>query len=253
MNEDLVLLCHQGIGDFIGLVGAIRYLASRHRRLTLIVESRRLRNVELLFQAVNNVDFFAFEVPERRLYAPLHNLPSISNFCVNKRVLAIGFHRHPRTSHAHCKHNQKLTDQFYCDLGLDTHIKHTWFELPITANAERLLALIGDTAFCFVHQQSSEKTMRIPTQDLSIFIVDPCENHYAAEDERHALAEQFVGHPVVDYHMLIQRAQQIRVIDSCFACMALRMPLKAEQKVYYSRFSQAAGDVDASWRVERVV
>jgi len=248
-----MLLPHQGLGDFIGLIGAVRHFASRLDRVTLAVERKRLANVQLLFGDLNNVELFAFEATEAQLRQPLWRLPVISAACAGKDVRASGIHRQPPPTHVHCRHSKSLTDGFYCDLGLEPSVKQTCFKLPATQNATRLLELLEQKPFCFAHQQASTKAIRIQTSDLSMMIIDPCDNHYDATDARYALAEQFIGHPIVDYQLLIQSAEEIRVIDSCFACMAFRLPIVAKKKIYYSRFPQPLGDLDATWQFERAV
>ena len=94
----LILLPHQDLGDFVGLVGAVRHLATQYDRITVAVERKRLANAQLLFCDLENVEFLAFEASEAQLRQPLRRLPAISAACAGKEVRAGGIHHPPSTA-----------------------------------------------------------------------------------------------------------------------------------------------------------
>lgn len=227
-----IVIGHMGLGDHIGLNGAVRYIAMQHDETVVVCHRRNAKNVAAMF--ADNPTIKLMEVDLGYIVQP-------SSTCAGESVIVddlhftsvyrSGYYTFP------LQHNfEDLPSCFYRDMGFDPEIRHTYFHVPTTSNAEALYQRIKDQPYIFVQQKSSSHTTQLVTWDIdSILTIDPNLNVYPEGHEWYELAQAFVDQDFLDYTLVIQHAKEIHTVDSAFYCLASYLPLDAEVKRCYTR------------------
>lgn len=227
-----LFLGHIGLGDQIGLIGAVRYLAMQYDELILVCASWNLESVSSFYSDCPSVKLWPVQQP----YI-VHPTDTSCGEIVPidpeqfTRVYRSGFYLFPRS------HNfEDLPKCFYRDLELDPGIRHTHFHVPTTKHARGLYSWLSNRSYIFVQQKSSSDTTPIITWDIDkVLTVDPNLNPYPPAHMWHPLAEMFVNQPFLSYKLILENAAEIHVVDSAFYCLACYLPLKATVKRCYAR------------------
>ena len=226
-----LVICHMGIGDYINLIGAIRYIALQHDETVVVVKRENAGNVASFFSDNPTIKFWlvdgAYTVPPTDTRAgeivPIDRTKFVS-------VYQSGFYTYPRD------HFEDLPKGFYRDMGMDPNIRHSHFHLPTTETAKQLYEGLGNEPYVFVQQRSSSRITPIVTWDIdSILTIDPNMNVYPDGHRWYALAQSVVNKAMIDYTELIRHAKELHTVDSSFYCMACYLPLDAVVKKCYNR------------------
>ena len=226
-----LVIGHLGIGDHIGLIGAVRYIALQHDETVVVCKAHSARTVATFFEDLPSVTLLP--VPYSYIRAPTDTSPGEvvefdpSDFAT---VYRSGFYTYPRSSFG------ELPQGFYRDMGLDPEIRHTHFHVPISQEARELFALVADKPYVFVQQKSSNCMTNLATWDINERLtIDPNVNLYEMGHRWHTLAQSFVDRPFLSYVLVLQNAAEVHTVDSSFYCLACYLPLKAEVKRCYAR------------------
>jgi hypothetical protein len=226
-----LVIGHLGIGDHIGLIGAVRYIAMQHDETVVVCRRQYSGSIASFFADNPTIKFWPVDTDY--IIRPTSTsagevVPVDSNKFTN--VYRSGFYVHP-----HHVHND-LPKCFYYDMGLDPEIRHTFFHVPTTQEARDLYAQIADQPYIFVQQRSSSHITPLVTWDTNeILTIDPNINLYPEGHRWHSLAESFVNRDFLSYTLTIQNAKEIHTVDSSFYCIACYLPLKSEVKRCYAR------------------
>jgi hypothetical protein len=230
-----LVLCHLGLGDHIGLIGAVRYIALQYDEVVLACKPHNAANVASFFSDLPSVKLWKVDVPyttspsdtqagDIRPYPP-------GEFT---HVYRSGFYTYPRHGFEDLPHG------FYVDMGMHPDVRHTYFHVPTTPEAQRLYDLVRDSPYRFVQQSSSSHTTPLATWDIDEHLtIDPNTNLYPPDHRWHALAQEMVGRPMLAYTQLLQHAEEVHTVDSAFYCLACYLPLEAKIKRCYARESGA--------------
>lgn len=230
-----LVISHLGLGDQVGLIGAIRYIALSHDETVVVCKARYAENIAAFF--ADNPTIKLWPVPYEHGYIPGKGpTDTTPGECVEysradwSNVYRSGFYTCPRSS------MNDLPCNFYRDMGLDPEIRHTHFHIPTYQGAIDLYLKIQDQPYIFVQQiSSSHKTDLISWDRDEILTIDPNINVYPEGHKWHALAQEFVNKPFVHYTEVIKHAKEIHTVDSSFYCLAYHLPLDAEVKKCYDR------------------
>jgi hypothetical protein len=222
---------HMGLGDHIGLIGAVRYVATQYDETVVVCKSRNAENVASFFADNSTIKLWIVNNPyvrdpgdtwagEAVLFDPT----------MYAAVYRSGFYAHPREGF------DDLPKNFYRDMKIDPSIRHTYFHVPITPGARELFEHVRDVPYIFVQQTSSSHSTELVTWDINtILTIDPNTNLYPEHHEWYVLAQRFVNQKFIDYTLVLQNAKEVHSVDSSFYCLACYLPLKAEIKRCYSR------------------
>lgn len=226
-----LVIGHMGLGDHIGLIGAVRYIAMQHDETFVVCKRHYARNVAALF--ADNPTIKLWVVDEAYTKQPtLTSAGEIVPVDPTKfaSVYRSGYYVYPNHGF------DPLPICFYQDMGLDPEIRHSHFYVPITQSAKDMYERIKDIPYIFVQQMSSSRTTSIVTWDLdSILTIDPNLNLYPEGHKWYDLANSFVNKEFIDYTLVLQHAKEIHTVDSSFYCLACYLPLDAEVKRCYAR------------------
>jgi hypothetical protein len=222
-----IVVSHLGLGDHIGMVGAVRYIALMYDETVVVCKHQNLKNVQSLF--ADNPSITVQSVSGDIRYGYPSKLLSVSTDGFDGVYLS-GTYIYPNNGF------DDLPSCFYRDMGLDPEIRHTHFYIPTTPEASDLYKKLGDQPYIFVQQKSSTHDTDLITWDIdSILTIDPNTNMYSPEHRWHDLAECFVNREFLSYKEVLQHAKEIHTIDSSFYCLACYIPLDATVKRCYAR------------------
>lgn len=226
-----LVIGHMGLGDHIGLVGAVRYIAMHHDETVVVCKRQYAGNVAALFADNPTIKLWVVDGAYTK-YPTATSAGEIVPVDPSKfvSVYRSGFYAYPNHGF------EPLPICFYLDMGLDPEIRHTHFHVPTTQGAKDMYDRVKLIPYIFVQQRSSSHTTPLVTWDTDeTLTIDPNLNVYPAEHKWYDLAESFVNKDFLDYTLLIQNAKEIHTVDSSFYCLASYLPLNAEVKRCYAR------------------
>jgi hypothetical protein len=223
---------HMGLGDHIGLIGAVRYLAMQYDETVVVCLTKNLKNLASIYADNPSIKLFPVEKPFFKWsYETDSGVALVYDPAEFTHVYKSGQYlpdRQPRS--------EGLPGCFYLDMGLDPAIRHSHFHLPTPRTAKTLYAWLDGRDYVFVHRKSSSHVAPILTWDIhTTLTIDPDINPYHPDHHWHRIAEMFVGKPFLDYRLVLQNAKEIHAVDSSFYCLACYIPLKAVVKRCYAR------------------
>jgi hypothetical protein len=233
-----LFLGHQGLGDHIGLIGAIRYLSLQYDEFYVACLPENLNTVSNLYLDNPNIKLFVPPIftsgyrytvyPTDTLRGEYMNIPD----GVYTDVFRCGLLTLPRNS------LDDLPSCFYKDLGIDPSIRHSYFHLPKSADSIWLHSLLESMPYIFVQTKSSENTTSIISWDIDkTFTIDPNINQYESDHIWYSLAQKFVNQPFFHYVDTIKHASEIHTVDSSFYCLSCYLKTDAKVKLCYNRDS----------------
>lgn len=226
-SKRALIIGHLGLGDHIGLIGAVRYIALQYDETVIVCKYRNAENVASFFQDNPSIKLHLVEEATHMGDIKL----SLEQF---NKVYRSGVFVTPNYK------DYDLPKCFYNDMHIDPSVRHTYFWLPTTVEANQLYDKIKDRPYIFVQQTSSTNLTNLISWDInSIFTIDPNRNVYPANHEWYTLAQEFVNKRFLDYKIVLENATEIHTVDSSFYCLACYLPLKANVKKCYSRVSGA--------------
>lgn len=222
---------HLGLGDHIGLNGAVRYLSLHYDEIDVIVKHNNYENVKAMFADNPAIKF----IPLGGAYiiAPTDMSPGEVFQYDPKRYTTVyrsGFYAYPRNE------MNELPHCFYRDMGLDVAIRRKYFHVPRSDASTRLYSPLEGMNYIFTQQQASDAFRSLITWNKDeILTIDPNVNVYDVGHKWHELAQTFVNKPFFDYVHVIENAVEIHTLDSSFYCLASLLELKALVKKCYAR------------------
>jgi len=227
---------HLGLGDMIGLNGAVRYVALHHDETHLVCKESNAAAVAAMYA----------DVPSIRLLMVTHGGYTVPPSDTTRgeavafdpalytTVYRSGFYAYPRAA------MDDLPSCFYRDMGMDPSIRHTFFHVPPTAASKTLMSILGDRPYIFTQQKSSGDLVSLVTWDKhALLTIDPNVNVYSPGDAFYEIAEQFINKPFFDYVDTLVNASEVHTVDSSFYCLASYLPLKASSKTCHNRVTGA--------------
>lgn len=228
-----LIIGHLGLGDHIGMIGAVRYIAMQHDETVLVCKKQNAENVRAFF--ADNPTITLWTVDGMYIYGewPMHNeRGEIVRYDMSEwtNIYRSGFYKSPNAGF------EDLPRPFYVDMGIDPEVRHTYFYIPTSDNAKSLYEKVREQSYIFVQQKSSSHLTKLVTWDTNeILTIDPNVNMYPKEHMWYSLAQACVDQPFLDYIELIKHANEIHTVDSSFYCISCYLPLEAQVKRCYAR------------------
>jgi hypothetical protein len=222
---------HLGLGDHIGLNGAVRFIALQYDEVVVAVKYLNLNAVKAMFADMPSIKFIAINggyltspTPTSRGECFVYNPDDFTT------VYRSGFYTHPRNE------MDELPHCFYRDMGFDPSIRHIYFNVPRTGSAASLYEPLKDIPYIFTQQKSSDTFTPLITWDKDATLtIDPNVNSYPEGHRWHNIAQRFVNQPFMDYVLVLENAAEIHTVDSSFYCLACYLTLKSTVRRCYAR------------------
>jgi len=230
-----IFIGHQGLGDHINYIGAVRYLSSFYDEFVVVCTDvyKRARNVD-------NVKSFYADNPNIKIvtlsgYYTCRDINIIDaelNLKQYSTVYTLGAYRDGYEPGIY-----ELPDIWYNQLGLNPSIRVSHFFLPENDDSKNLYKSI-EMPYIFIHRKSVDGVINIVNWDINtILTLDPDINLYSPSHIWYTLAESFVNKPFYYYYDTIRHAKEIHMTNSSFFCMAIHLKLDADVKAVYDRYS----------------
>jgi hypothetical protein len=228
-----LVIGHMGLGDHIGLVGAVRYIALQHDETVVVCKQQYANNIQSFFADNPSIQLWIVYGAYVNGKYPTDTVQGESVLYDPKdwtNVYRSGFYKLPNHGF------ENLPSCFYLDMGIDPSVRHSHFYLPTTEEANKLYNLVRDMSYIFVQQVSSSNNISLIQWDINeTFTIDPNKNVYPIDHSWYELANKFINCPFIYYTELIKHAKEIHTVDSSFYCLACYLTLDATVKRCYNR------------------
>jgi mannose-6-phosphate isomerase-like protein (cupin superfamily) len=229
----LLVLIHLGIGDHILMAPAIAHLAKQVGTLCVPCKAQYTKTVRDLYEGIPNLRLV--EIPvlppsptmEEDIFRELNTIVSTLSKEGPLKLMACG---------NYCPSANRHTDifpvLFYKDLGLSYEDCVRTFGFPVAKHTmlRDVFKAIG-IPYIFVHEVSSTKTRDISSKflgDRSRIVLTPDRNLYPPTDPYYHIAQLAVrtdDRNMLDYIPLMEGADEIHCIDSCYFSLAMLLEL----------------------------
>jgi len=245
------ILSHNGLGDNITMIGAIRFLSNYYETLYFLCKDKYEFNVKLFFEDLQVITVpFDSQNERNSCTTIINNIKQnhkefdifICGGC-NKSYLT-SIVTHPSLL-SYKKDDKGYTikvnhiEEFYNDAGLDLSVYFNFFNIYSSSKSKALYKEIGDYKVAFFHTQASNEEMDLSKiyncykNKKDWIVICANKNVYETtsreQKERHEISEKFVNIPIAYYIDIIKNASCVHVIDSCFSCIVY--PLMTTNKL----------------------
>jgi len=251
-------LSHNGLGDNLYSIGAIRYLLQFYDVIYFFCMHKYLDNVVLFFSDIpsHRLVFVPlideFKESRHLIHTALQTPPDGEEDIVD--VFVCGLHKEklpsrisyslflnsplpPLTYHIDydtlTTGNYNFISHIYADAHLNLNIFFDWWKLPSSPISKNLLEKVKSRFpyIVFLHTVSSDHCrlcvdgiLQKYLHEEGVILISSTENVYSEiESEKGALAQELVMQKVAYYHDIIAQSDEIYIIDSCFTGIVLPM------------------------------
>ena len=231
------LLSHNGLGDNISMIGAVRFLLQYYVKIYFLCKKKYESNVRLLYN--DNVILIPIDesnefkhCKEIIMNVDKTNDIFISGFChtsyLSSKITNPNILNYTKNNNINIKYTHLF--DFYNCIGLDTHIYVNYFNIPSTTLTIDYYEKIKKYTIIFAHTQGSNRSIDIsnvmnPFINNDCIIICPNKNMYTPENTHYELANTYINLPVAYYIDIIKHSKEIHVIDSCFSCIVYPLQL----------------------------
>lgn len=242
-TKEAYFLSHNGLGDNITSIGAVRFLLNYYDRIYFLCRDIHLKNNKLLY---NNNKITVLPFDSRNEFNDCGKI--IKSADEHADIFICGYHMSYLKSritnpelinrNKNDKHYTIVYDfirNFYYDIGLDLSIYCEYFLIESSDISKQLYGSVEQYNIIFLHTQSSSGTINVSNivekyiSDEKNIIICANTNFYQDDNSKHHLSKMFVNIPVAHYIDILCRASAIYVVDSCFSTIIL--PLKMTNKL----------------------
>ena len=260
---DAYLVSHNGLGDNLFMVGALRFLLKFYNKIYFLCKNTYYSNVKLFFIDTKNIIcvpfdendeyndinriimenydnsitdiFICGDCHKRYLQSKINN-KSFLEYVIPNKNYTIEFD----TIH---NYNYNFIENFYKDIHLNLTIFYDYFKLPYLDESVELYNSVKEYNIIFVQLKSScgkclnitnllnkylndEKTILI-CNDYNLYDANSLSENVKI---KYKLCEQFVFNKIVYLVDTIKNSSEIYIIDSCLIGVLLQFIQKNELK-----------------------
>jgi hypothetical protein len=229
-------LSHNGLGDNISNIGAVRYLLKYYDTIFFLCKDIYVKNVCKLF---NGLPVVIVPIDSKNEFADcfriINNSKDSDRFIsgCHKSYLSFRIRSPDILDHVpnHIPLQYDHIEMFYKDIGLDTSIYIHYFDIESTEESVTMYDKIKDLHIVFLHTKGSnrticvDETVQMYKDQLNYIIICANDTVYPIDHPYYTISKKYVNIPIVDYIDVIKHASIIEVIDSCFACIIYPLQL----------------------------
>jgi hypothetical protein len=223
-----IFIGHQGLGDHINYIGAVRYLSLIYDEFVVpCVHLRYLDTIKSFY--ADNPTIKVIKMSQDYNYNRIQELDAEMNLKQYSTVYRLGLY------HSETQIYGDLPDNWYRQLEISPSIRTSHFYVSDNIYSKQLYEAIKNP-YIFVHQQSSTHTTNVVKWDINeILTLDPNTNLYSSDHVWYELAQTFVNKPFYYYYDTMRHAKELHMVNSSFFCMAILLELDADVKCCYAR------------------
>jgi hypothetical protein len=227
-----LIYTHLGLGDMIIMNGAVRYIATQYDEIVVICKRKYEKEVSTMYSDNRRIYLCVVEDDSE-----LHPWSLTKDLFQEKGYTVLGcgwFSGKERPS------VYDLPYSFYDDLGVPREYLQSYFAVPRTQPAVDI-ANMFTVPYVVVHEESS--IVKIPImqtlreQGETRLLLDLNKNVYSKDTypTEWALAEQVVNIPLFNLVCVLEKAEELHMIESSVYCLATLLDLSAvKKKVVYT-------------------
>jgi hypothetical protein len=233
---------HTGLGDMIAVNGAVRYLASKFKKVNFVCLDIYIDHGEFMFKDLENVymiklidgcktirDFGKEGLLKNSLvlnygglYLKSYDQPGFLKLDMYETMI---FCSNPIPPDA------IYPDYFYEQMGLPAFLRLEKFKVDTEQGPDA-----PDIPYRFIHRQSTKSTNSMHFDD-DMLVLDPNENYYQADDPKYDQAKVALDLPTIFHRIkLIQGAKELHLVESSYLMLCLHLDLShIPVKMYYNK------------------
>lgn len=225
---------HLGLGDMCLMIGAVRYLATKYEKVTVVCKKMYKDTIQGVYADDPSIHFHMVSGDEDM--SPWKEKA--------KKYESEGYDVYGCGMFS-LKTDGKVYDfpnSFYDDLGIPRTARKDNFRVAETEAAKILYESFKGRPYIVVHQNASTTTLPIVEKLRAAgekrLIIDVNKNQVDknADPEGYAIAEKCINRPFTEYVKLFEGADELHMIDSAVFCFAMHLDLsKVKKRVYYIR------------------
>lgn len=224
---------HNGLGDNITNIGAVRFLLNYYNTIYFLCKDIYHKNVEQLFtnMPVVAVPFYSNDEVSsiKEILKDVGGDIFVSGMLrqyIKKRIT------HPDLLN-YKKNDKHYTIEFdhirnfYYDIGLDLSIYYEYFDINSCDMSNKYYDEIKEYKIIFIHSKSSNQEVNYDhvyekyKDNKEYLIVCANKNMYKKDDPYYAIADKYVNLYVAWYIDIIKHAELFYMVDSCFSCIII--------------------------------
>lgn len=258
---DVYLISHNGLGDNLYMIGAIRFLLQFYNKIYFICKKKNEDNIKLVF--INNPNIIL--IPFNKVDTYIDEVNSIKNIINNKYqdintdIFICGVHKtHMKTKITNTKFlnyviidkkytidydtlttkNYNFIEKFYTDINLNLTYFYEYFDIPDSKESLKLYNSIKHYYIIFIQLKSSNNIELNISNLLNKYLYNSCtilicndKNLYNINDNKikYNICQKFLYNKIVYYKNTILNSNEIYIIDSCF--IGIVLPLLKTNKL----------------------
>jgi hypothetical protein len=244
---DVTILCHNGLGDNIAMIGAITYLLDIYNNIYFLCKKTYLNNLHIIYS--NPRIFLIPFKPENEYYArfailiPRYNIKNM-DVIICGSCHKINFRskiKNPKMFNIVKNNGYYINDrfnfikEFYEDINLDLSIFYNYFKINSTDVSISLYNDIKKYNIIFLHTQTSICQIDL-IEYINNFIeledhiiICPNKNIYKKNNSKYKISELYINLLVPYYIDIIYNSKYIYIVDSCFSTIII--PLIYTKKI----------------------
>ena len=250
-NETAYLLTNNGLGDYLTMIGAIKFLLKYYKRIYMLCRTSSAENVNLFF---TDDQVTIIPIPPR---PPEYKLNSYAHFIIEAKhcikiinevpdgndIFICGTEQlsggaikpkitntkllqyEPNDREYTIKMEWNHIREFYSNIGLDLSIYYEYFDITSTVESQQYYEDIKSHKIIFTHTKASDHEIQIPNiiskyiNDENAIIICANKSVYPTNHPKYELANRCINIPIAYYIDIIKNANEIHVVDSCFSCI----------------------------------
>ena len=241
-------LSHNGLGDNLYSIGALRFLLQYYTKLYFLCKDKYYDNVRLFFTDEPRIVCVPFNARDetnecfRILYPQYAGTNDVficgfahTRFFRSKITNSKLLEYKPNDMGYNLNHdtindtNYSFLRQFYADINLDLNIFYTFFKLPSTETSRQLYENVKHYKNIVFTQTDASNGAKLNIEhiiakykdDENSIVISNNRNLYSPNDIRYDLCQPFVMNKLVYYIDLIRNSTEIYIIDSCMTGIVL--------------------------------
>jgi hypothetical protein len=228
-SKKLLLFPHQGMGDQLTMVGAVRYLSLFYDQILLVVRDAYTESVQQIYSDDPSIDF--------KVINDIYDLsPNFGKKAFNRLLIArygdLGYEYKGCMMH-HLKWNgsyDNFHERFYLDLGLTWSIREEFGYIARDRERERqkkkeLVGSLDRYIFIHDHRYTPQHNPRLLPETLDVPADIPM---FHPNDPRNKQSFN-----ILDYCTILEDAEEIHMVDSSFFCLCHYLNLDGKKLVVY--------------------
>lgn len=251
---------HNGVGDMINMVGAIRYLTLIYDKVYIPTDEVNYEKITKLYRdddtvvIVNNKPlnyspglwkYYSTKHIDNKAERLVHIQVNAEEAYTNMKntygdIYLCGQHKVGYTdSESKC-----LPFNFYDDMKIPRNVFWTHYKINIPDESIKLYNQISGYKIVFIcahYAHGIAFNMNKVLEYLHIdpgqyLIINPQQNYYNdPTSKKYIIAQSLMNKEIFDYISIIENSDYIIVSDSSFFCMAIHIPIKTDNAYYISR------------------